>query len=204
MLPAHYRHKRTCLHLSRSSCFPGLAMIEGSTITLQCEECRASFPYVVHSCGRYPRTCSPECHAVRRRNWNRANGHRYRTAEPRPKIHKGNCAICFASFEASNLRTRTCGPTCSKRLADSTKRAKSIARRMRNCELCGQSFVAHKPSGKAYRGKVREGRFCSRRCAHAAARKPRQLSMFDEAPRTSSERLRQVADCLGARSNKNG
>ena len=73
---------------------------------------------------------------------------------------------------------------------------------MRNCELCGQSFVAHKPSGKAYRGKVREGRFCSRRCAHAAARKPQQLSMFDEAPRTSSERLRQVADCLGARSNK--
>ena len=47
---------------------------------------------------------------------------------------------------------------------------------MRNCELCGQSFVAHKPSGKAYRGKVREGRFCSRRCAHAAARKPRQLA----------------------------
>lgn len=161
-------------------------MIEGSTIALQCEECRAAFSYVVRRCGRRPRTCSPECHAIRRRNWNRANGHRYRSAAPRPKTHKRDCAICSAPFLTSNLNTRTCGLACGKRLAASTKRAKTIARRTRSCELCGRSFVMHKPSGKARKGNVREGRFCSRRCAHAAMRKPRQLGLFDEVSKTLS------------------
>lgn len=46
-------------------------------------------------------------------------------------------------------------------------------RRTARCENenCGAEFVKRNPSGKARRGESNEGRFCSRACAHAAARK---------------------------------
>lgn len=46
-------------------------------------------------------------------------------------------------------------------------------RRSRRCENCDKEFVARNPSGKARAGKSNEGRFCSRKCAHEAARKPK-------------------------------
>jgi hypothetical protein len=53
-------------------------------------------------------------------------------------------------------------------------------RRARICLTCGASFVAHKPSAKARRGEVREGRFCSRKCWHAVMRVPVQLPLFKQ------------------------
>lgn len=43
---------------------------------------------------------------------------------------------------------------CGKRLADATKRAKSIARQTRLCETCSQPFVMHR--AKAQHGELRE------------------------------------------------
>ncbi|OPY74935.1 MAG: HNH endonuclease [Syntrophorhabdus sp. PtaU1.Bin153] len=44
-------------------------------------------------------------------------------------------------------------------------RAKAKAKRWtRICEQCGKEFVMHAASGKANRGEVKEGRFCSRKC----------------------------------------
>jgi hypothetical protein len=44
---------------------------------------------------------------------------------------------------------------------------KPTHRRYRICERCGRSFLARKPSGKALRGVVQEGRFCSNKCKGA-------------------------------------
>lgn len=44
----------------------------------------------------------------------------------------------------------------------------SRERRARHCETCGSEFVARNPSGQARAGKSKEGRFCSRECAHKA------------------------------------
>ena len=161
-------------------------MISMAKITLRCSACHEPFEWIVRARGRYPKTCSPKCDAARRREWNCANRHRYRTDKPREKIHHGECVICGAPFESVDRRTRTCGLTCGAALSYQTKvpgrRAKTIAQRTRICEACGRSFVMHKPSAKARRGEVREGRFCSRRCWHSAMRKPQQLSLFKDLP----------------------
>jgi hypothetical protein len=78
------------------------------------------------------------------------------------------CAICSRSFETCNARTKCCGRNCGqilgKRKSVVTRLANAIARRMRRCENCAETFVARNPSGEARRGKSREGRFCSRAC----------------------------------------
>jgi hypothetical protein len=38
--------------------------------------------------------------------------------------------------------------------------------------MCGKVFIMHSPSGKANRGEVNEGRFCSRKCRWDKERKP--------------------------------
>jgi hypothetical protein len=134
-----------------------------AAVTLRCRECGERFSWKVKGRGRYPRSCSPACHAKRKR----------------AEIHKRTCIVCGAPFTTDDRKTLTCGMRCGKRVADATKRAKMIARRTRFCEVCSQPFVMHKPSAKARRGEVREGRFCSRRCKHAAMRKPVQLGLFE-------------------------
>jgi len=38
--------------------------------------------------------------------------------------------------------------------------------------MCGKEFIMHHPSGKANKGEVNEGRFCSRKCRWDKERKP--------------------------------
>lgn len=57
-----------------------------------------------------------------------------------------------------------------RRQCDITREANAKARRTRVCEQCGVSFVMRSPSGKARRGEVQEGRFCSRACSAETVR----------------------------------
>lgn len=104
------------------------------------------------------------------------------------------CAMCDAEVFSTSL---TCGRRCGNRLAQWSRAARSGAERARSCERCAASFVMRLPSGRARAGLSREGRFCSRRCAHAARireKPPRPLvncrgcgSLFE--PRTRCHQL---------------
>ena len=146
----------------------------GSTISSACSICGASFDQVVPTSGRRRLTCSSECRRARKAKWNKENS----------KNHNRSCVVCRAPFLTSNLKTRCCSRACGKALADHAKRVKSIAKRIRICQVCDQSFLMHRPSAKARHGLVREGRYCSRACAAAALRKPVQLGLFDKASPT--------------------
>jgi hypothetical protein len=78
-----------------------------------------------------------------------------------------------------------CGAILATRRSVATRTARSIAQRQRICEHCGAAFVARHPSGKGRAGKVKEGRFCSRRCRDGSFKKrpTKQLNLFD--PRLS-------------------
>lgn len=81
-----------------------------------------------------------------------------------------DCAICGVEFVPRFPKTVTCGRVCGKRLADWSRSAAYLAARARQCQHCGVTFVMASPSGKAMKGQVTEGRFCSRKCQADAAR----------------------------------
>lgn len=54
---------------------------------------------------------------------------------------------------------------------ESAFRQQARMRPVRQCERCSADFPERKLGGKARRGESNENRFCSRACAHAAARK---------------------------------
>lgn len=74
------------------------------------------------------------------------------------------CVACGEPFRTGRKRTRCC-VRCANAVSQSVRLANSEARRQRICEVCCNPFVMRSPSGKARRGEVREGRFCSRVCA---------------------------------------
>lgn len=84
--------------------------------------------------------------------------------------HHRSCVECGAAFVTSNVRTICCGRVCGnlrgKRRGDEARAANTVARLTRECKACGTSFVMPGPNGKALRGEVNAGQFCSRRCAH--------------------------------------
>jgi hypothetical protein len=93
-----------------------------------------------------------------------------RPRRPPPKT----CVVCGVAFRPRTGRQEACGLVCGRALAkqrsDVARAANAKARRARVCEQCGTSFIAANPSGKARRGEVREGRFCSRKCAAKSVR----------------------------------
>jgi hypothetical protein len=146
-------------------------------IDLCCIVCGGSFLAEKKPQGRHRRFCSPACRRQRhltQLDRYRAEG-RYRG---RPRIAPANrrlitkvCEVCQTPFQTPNSKTVCCGIACGTVLASrrsaTTRTAKSIAQRQRVCEQCGVPFVARHPSGSGIAGRVREGRFCSRRCAGA-------------------------------------
>lgn len=84
--------------------------------------------------------------------------------------HQRDCAICGVEFAQRFPKTVTCGKGCGKRLADWSRSAAYLAARARQCQHCGVTFVMASPSGKAMKGQVTEGRFCSRKCMGDAQR----------------------------------
>ncbi len=82
-----------------------------------------------------------------------------------------DCAICGNQVAAKSKTTITCSARCAQKLSHWSRSAHSAACRTKTCEECGQTFVVRPPSGKARRGEVSEGRFCSRACRGASARR---------------------------------
>lgn len=142
-------------------------------LQLACLACGNSFAAEKPRRGRHPRFCSPDC--KRARHLSQAKGYRAegryppRTAPVKRRPISKTCEICQQPFQTTNHATVCCGQACgqilSHRRSAATRTARSIEQRRRVCEHCGTSFVARHPSGKARAGEVREGRFCSRRCA---------------------------------------
>jgi hypothetical protein len=72
--------------------------------------------------------------------------------------------MCGAEFTTIAHASIACA-SCANALSQMVRAANVTERRRRTCEKCTKPFVAGHPSGKALRGEVNEGRFCSRRCA---------------------------------------
>jgi len=161
--------------------------ITGDVIAITCIVCGVAFETMRTTRGRLPRFCSAECRRRRRAAQHRT--YRVQGRYPRnyrrerPLLQK-TCVVCGKGFSTTNLRTRCCGVDCglklSHRLSSVTRKERRAERDARVCQQCGIGFVARNPSGKARRGEACEGRFCSRRCAAAAATKRPavQLKLF--------------------------
>lgn len=54
----------------------------------------------------------------------------------------------------------------------------SESKRQRICETCGKEFLMRQPSGKALKGEVIEGRFCSNECKGIARRKFKEKKVW--------------------------
>lgn len=73
-----------------------------------------------------------------------------------------NCG-CDIVTTKSNADTHFCSRKCQSLW----RRKESEKLRARTCKWCGKEFVMNQPSGKAMKGKVQEGLFCSRECRFA-------------------------------------
>jgi len=121
-----------------------------------CKSCEREFliTRVPNRRGRDPGFCSPRCRAAARAKYRR--------------LHGAVCEQCQCPFETRSPRQRFCSLTCSARASAAPRRAAVLIARQRMCAQCNRQFtLSHGPSGRALRGEVDEGRFCSRRCAAA-------------------------------------
>jgi hypothetical protein len=151
-------------------------------VDLRCKQCTKRFRIEHRTRGRFPRFCSTECRLANRRSRRKAT---------KPYAKQIVCLTCGEPCTVRDSRVRTCSVVCGQRLAaklsrEATaalrkrQREETAAKRGRACEGCGRPFEMRKPSGKARRGEVREGRFCSRSCRDAwqRGRQP-QPDLFD-------------------------
>ena len=76
---------------------------------------------------------------------------------------KMNCLQCGGKL-TKKWQAKYCSRECMWKYQRKRRAEASEAKRSRVCEMCGKEFIMHNPSGKARRGEVREGRFCSKRC----------------------------------------
>ena len=74
-----------------------------------------------------------------------------------------NCLQCGGKL-TKKWQAKYCSRECMWKYQRKRRAEASEAKRSRVCEMCGKEFIMHNPSGKARRGEVREGRFCSKRC----------------------------------------
>lgn len=84
----------------------------------------------------------------------------YCSTECRKRDNTKVCPVCGKAF----MPHRKTQMYCSKKCADEQRHQESSARRTRTCEVCGKEFVMPHPSGKARRGEIRAGMFCSNKC----------------------------------------
>lgn len=97
------------------------------------------------------------------------------------------CIVCGEGFHPKNKVAKCCGPACRLRQRHLTRSANARLRNVRTCERCGCRFQRRNPSGKARKGLVQEGRFCSRVCSAAAIR---VYASSSEAKRADNNRQR--------------
>lgn len=71
-----------------------------------------------------------------------------------------HCNYCGKEYRTTSPNSHYCSRKCQSEL----RLKESEAKRRRVCQWCGKSFIMRQPSGKAYRGEVKEGLFCSREC----------------------------------------
>lgn len=76
---------------------------------------------------------------------------------PKPKDY-GACAHCGKPLNKDQEKY------CSRSCMREAWAAASEAKRRRVCKMCGKEFTMRHPSGKANKGEVEEGQFCSRKC----------------------------------------
>lgn len=69
-------------------------------------------------------------------------------------------------------QTKYCSRDCMWEHQRNARAEAKAKRWTRVCEQCGKEFVMHAASGKANKGEVKEGRFCSRKCRWDKERKP--------------------------------
>ena len=140
----------------------------GKLVALRCDECGSIFSHITAARGRLPRSCSDACRQVRRNQHDRA------AYVPRPRvytrtIHSLTCVECNLPFRSNDRRKSCCSQACGWRVARRKQnlwRAREAAKRhARTCKTCGRAFTMSRPSGKANRGLINEGQFCSRECA---------------------------------------
>lgn len=74
-----------------------------------------------------------------------------------------NCKQCGKGL-TSRHQTKYCSRACMHEYLGRKRKEASEAKRRRVCRVCGKEFIMHHPSGKANRGEVKEGQFCSRAC----------------------------------------
>ena len=81
---------------------------------------------------------------------------------PKPK-DRGECAHCGKPL-TKRWQDKYCSRDCMWEYQRNARAEAKVKRWTRVCEQCGKEFVMHAASGKANRGEVKEGRFCSRKC----------------------------------------
>lgn len=74
-----------------------------------------------------------------------------------------NCHNCGKEL-TKKKQHKYCSHACMWEGQRKERKEASDAKLHRVCETCGKDFIMHTPSGKARRGEVKEGRFCSRKC----------------------------------------
>ena len=132
-------------------CRPQRRSKQTQQLALTCRFCAREFHFCRRGRGRLPGFCSPKC--------------RSRAGEAGRTRLKRTCTQCAGKFVTVEKTQRCCSPACGRKARDATRAAKSRAGRRRTCETCGATFtMRHHLSGKALRGEVREGLFCSRPC----------------------------------------
>lgn len=111
------------------------------------------------------------------------------------------CTNCVNAFVMQRCGQRCCSEECGKermrvgrlksgRTSGERKHKEGVAKYTRTCRQCGTGFVMRKPSGKALRGRVEEGQFCSNKCKFAARRKYESKS---EARQAERKKVRLIA-----------
>jgi len=96
---------------------------------------------------------------------------------PKPKDY-GVCAVCGKPLNKD--QGKYCSRACMWESQRKIRAEASEAKRRRVCETCGKTFIMHWQSGKANRGEVKEGRFCSNKCKWEAQRKPVESRLIEK------------------------
>lgn len=82
-----------------------------------------------------------------------------------------NCAECGKELTGKH-KSKYCSRDCMWVYQRRERAIASEAKRTRICETCGKEFVMPYMSGKAKRGEIQSGLYCSRKCRWDAIRKP--------------------------------
>jgi len=84
-----------------------------------------------------------------------------------------NCLFCGEELTGKHQK-KYCSVDCQKK----DRSRQSAEKRKRICKVCGKEFTMHWLSGKAKKGEVKEGQFCSRECKWNARRKPIKVRVW--------------------------